>query len=173
MSRIEAVVGQICSTRRYTESLLDDLSPQDWFRMPSEGVTHVAWQVGHLAVAEYYLALQRIRGRRQEDGQLFSDEFMKLFGKGSTPKAGAEPYPSPDEIRQVFDGVHRQVVAEVSGLPDGVWDESTAPPEPHVFYEIGGAALLPSTRNAPCGADRPAETAVGKRALKMIAEGSG
>ena len=41
--------------------------PAEWFRQPTEGVTHIAWQVGHLALAEYWLTLERIRGRRPDD----------------------------------------------------------------------------------------------------------
>ena len=49
-------------------SLLEGLSEHDWFRQPSEGVTHVAWQVGHLAAAQYSLGLVRLRGERPDDG---------------------------------------------------------------------------------------------------------
>ena len=45
---------QIEFARRYTLILLQDLDDADWFRQPSEGVTHIAWQVAHLAMAEYY-----------------------------------------------------------------------------------------------------------------------
>ena len=70
MSRIELIVGQIGTARQYTLSLLEDLGPDDWFRQPSEGVTHIAWQVGHLAVAEYFLTLERIRGQGPDDAEL-------------------------------------------------------------------------------------------------------
>ncbi len=130
MSRIEPIVKQICSTRKYTESLLDGLSPEDWFRMPTEGVTHIAWQVGHIAVAEYYLALQRIRGKRAEDSEIVSEESMGLFGKGSTPQAKTDAYPRPDAIRQMLHNVHRYVAEEVGNLPDAVLDESIDPPHP-------------------------------------------
>ncbi len=33
-------------------------------------MSHVAWQVGHLAVAEYRLALWRIRGPQPQDGDV-------------------------------------------------------------------------------------------------------
>jgi hypothetical protein len=46
----------------------------------SDGVTHVAWQVGHIAFSEYLLAFWRIRGPQPavaplalaEDGSLVS-----------------------------------------------------------------------------------------------------
>lgn len=143
MSRSETIIGQIGSTRKYTESLLDGLNPEDWFRMPTEGVTHIAWQVGHIALAEYYLALQRIRGKRPEDGELVSEEVMGLFGKGSTPKADADVYPSPDDIRQMFDRVHRQAVEELGNLQDAILDESIDPPHPMFSTKLEALRFCP------------------------------
>ena len=141
MSRIGVVIDQICSARKYTESLLDALAPEDYFRMPSEGVTHIAWQVGHVAVAQYSLALKRIRGPRAEDARLVSEELPGLFGKGSTPQADAGAYPAPDEIRRLFDNVHAQAVTELADLPADVLDEPTDPPHP-MFSTKHGALLF-------------------------------
>ncbi len=42
----------------------------------------IAWQVGHLAMAEYRLALERIRGPQPQDAGLISEEFLRLFDTG-------------------------------------------------------------------------------------------
>ena len=78
MSRLTLAIGQIQGARQYTLGLLEDVKPEDWFRQPSEGVTHVAWQVGHLAFAEHALALKRTRGERAEDDALFSNDFRPI-----------------------------------------------------------------------------------------------
>ena len=111
--------------------------------MPREGVTHIAWQVGHIAVAEYYLTLQRIRGKRPEDGELIPEELMGLFGKGSIPQADASAYPSPDDIRQMFDRVHLRAVEEVGSLQDGILDEATDPPHPMFSTKLGALSFCP------------------------------
>jgi hypothetical protein len=67
MSRIQTAIDQICRARKDTEDLLNNTDPADWFRRPREGVTHIGWQVGHLAVAQYGLALRRTRGEQPED----------------------------------------------------------------------------------------------------------
>jgi hypothetical protein len=67
-----------------------------WFRLPPGGVSHVAWQVGHIAFSEYRLALWRIRGERPDDDALFSAEFKSLFGVDSVPQANSA-YP-PGEL---------------------------------------------------------------------------
>ena len=132
MSRLSIAIEQIATARRYTERLLDGVSQADWFRMPQEGVTHIAWQVGHLAMAEYRLTLDRLRGERPEDEQLISREFLALFGKGSAPDPDNGKYPAPDDIRAVFARVHEQVLAELPGYTD---DQLQAPPlKPHSLF---------------------------------------
>ncbi len=137
MSRLELVIDQIRKTRNYTEDLLDNIQPEDWFRQPSEGVTHIAWQVGHLAMAQYRLAIQRIRGQKPDDQALIPESFLSQFGKGSVPDPDPDKYCRPDEIRQVFDRVHQQVVAELESLPEELLDESTDSPHPMFNTKLG------------------------------------
>jgi len=141
MSRLSLVVDQIRTARVYTTSLLDGLEVDHWFRQPSEGVTHIAWQVGHLAAAEYYLTLQRIRGRKEGDAELISDDLLKQFGKGSVPDADPDKYPSPEEIRGVFGRVHKQAVRELEELPEAVLDEPTDKPHPLFSTKFGALAF--------------------------------
>ena len=109
-TRLELACKKIEFAREYTNSLLADIDPKDWFRQPTEGVTHVAWQVGHLAMAQYGLCLFRMRGRRVEDKQLMSGQFRKRYSKGSIPDPDPANNPTPSEIREVFDRVHQQVL---------------------------------------------------------------
>ena len=48
-------------------------------------MTNIAWQVGHLAMAQYRMGMELIRGVRPEDEKLISDSFRKVFGKVSVP----------------------------------------------------------------------------------------
>jgi len=137
MSRLEFAIDQICTARQYTEKLIDNIDPANWFRQPSEGVTHVAWQVGHLAMAEYFLAIKRIRGQRPEDADLVSDDFLSLFEKGSVPDPDPGKYPSPEEIRSVFDRVHRQTVEELKSLSGESLDEPSEPQHSMFSTKLG------------------------------------
>jgi hypothetical protein len=108
--------------------------------MPKEKVSHIAWQVGHLAMAEYRLALERIRGKRSDDEQILPAVFLERFGKGSTPAADPTVYPSIEEIRRVFEAVHRQVLNEVAGIDEVALD---APPAAsHILFNTKRGALL-------------------------------
>ena len=120
MPDLESLIRDIRTARNYTTDILSHIDQSDWFRQPTEGVTHVAWQVGHLAVAQYGLALKRVRGENPDDAELISPEFRKLFGKGSTPSPDPAKYPTTEEIRAVFDRVHQQVLEEASDWSVGM-----------------------------------------------------
>ena len=63
LSRAAVALEQIEFARTYTKMFLEDLTPEEWFWQPPEAVTHIAWQVGHLAIAEFGLACLRMRER--------------------------------------------------------------------------------------------------------------
>ena len=139
MSRIDGLIGQIQKARRYTTGLLDATPGDDWFRMPAEGVSHVAWQVGHLALSEYRLGLHRLRGALPEDETLISSGFLARFGRASIPDPDPSSYPPAGEIRAVFDRVHDRVMAELAGLDDARLDEPIL--VPHSLFTRKGDAL--------------------------------
>ena len=157
MNRLDIAINGIKTAREYTEQLLMKTNLDQWFCQPSEGVTHIAWQVGHLAFAEYAIALRRIRGARQNDVELLPVVFHTLFGRMSVPRPEPADYPNPAVIREVFDRVHHQAILELQDLRDLELDDSTAdPPHPmhktkfgvlqwcsqHEFLHAGEIALL-------------------------------
>jgi hypothetical protein len=125
---LELAIKQIEFARGYTLSIVAEIEEKDWFVMPSGCPTHVAWQVGHLAMAEYGLGLFRQRGRQETDAELMSSSFRKQFSRGSVPEAEADKYPSPAEIRSVFDRVHGQVLKEAPSFTPEQLKEPVEPP---------------------------------------------
>ncbi|MFO0900623.1 MAG: DinB family protein [Pirellulales bacterium] len=140
MPFVDLALEQIRFARRYTQRLLEQTPRDDWFRQPQEGVSHIAWQVGHLAMAQYRLALERLRGDRPEDGQLISAEFLQTFGKGSAPGCDRASYPPVDEIVAVFDRVYAQTERELPGYDDLALE--AAPLKPHSLFDTKRGALL-------------------------------
>ena len=130
MSRLSFAIERIVFARNYTLRLLDRTEVADWFRQPPGGVTHIAWQVGHLAYAEYRTALERIRGVAAGDAELIPEAFQRLFGRESVPDPDPSHSPAPAELRAVFDRVHRRVLAELSGLSDADLDGPLPSPHP-------------------------------------------
>lgn len=121
--RIEIAAKHLLSAREYTETLLEDLSEDEWFWTPSDSVSHIAWQVGHLAFAEYGLMLFRQRGRRTEDAELMSGRFRKTFAKGTTPSSDRSLYPTRQEILETLHRVHAQAFVELAEFDDAELDE--------------------------------------------------
>lgn len=140
ISRLEIAQKHIESARRYTLTLLDGLEEPDWFWQPAEGVTHIAWQVAHLAIAQYGLALFRQRGRQPVDTELMSGTFRKQFGKGSQPDPNSANNPPIQEIRQTFDRVFEQSLKELSTFSESQLDDPVDPP--HAAFETKFGALL-------------------------------
>lgn len=125
--RLELVLRRIQFTRRYTLSLLQDLEEDDWFWKPDSYSTHIAWQVGHIAMSHYGLTLFRQRGRGEVDSSLMSSKFRKLFMKGTSPKPDPAWYPSSSEILEVLDRVYQQTMTEVPGFESQLDEAVDAP----------------------------------------------
>jgi hypothetical protein len=140
VSRLQLAIDQIVFARNYTIGLLDQTPAAEWFRQPPGGVSHIAWQVGHLAFAEYRMALWRIRGPRPRDSELISETHRGLFGVESVPDSDPARYPSQADIRAVFDRVHEQALGELRGLDEGELDQPV--PHPHRFANTKLKALL-------------------------------
>jgi hypothetical protein len=111
MSRIAGILDRLRFARTYTRWLLDATPEDQWFQMPG-GVTHVAYQVGHLAIAQFRLCLKRCRADQPDDNALLPLAYLDLFGK-LPPSPDVATYPPLTEIRATFDRVHERVLAEV------------------------------------------------------------
>jgi len=125
---LSLAIQQIEFARSYSLGIINEIDEADWFTMPAGCPTHVAWQVGHLAMAEYGLCLFRQRGRQEIDTELMSSSFRKLFSRGSVPDADSSKYPPPAEIRATFDRVHAQVLKEAPGFTAESLKEPVEPP---------------------------------------------
>lgn len=143
MTRLEQALVQLQLARTYSLDLLKDIPEKDWFWMPSPGVTHVAWQAGHLATAQYHLALARIRGNRPEDRDLFPlDNFVELFGRSSQPMEDTGQYPRPAVLLATLEKISAQAAKELPTLTDGKLDEPTNLAKPHRIVTTKLSSLL-------------------------------
>ncbi len=139
LPELELPLKQIQDARNYTLSLIEDLEPGDWFRMPSEGVTHIAWQVGHLAMAQFRLCLERLRNLQPGDFDIISKDDLRRFSKGTTPDPDPAAYPSPEELLATLTRVHAAVVSEV---PEYAGDDLNEPlKNPHPIFKTKLEAL--------------------------------
>lgn len=143
--RLSVAVRKIEFARKYTLSNLEGLSDDEWFWVPETGndyVTHIAWQVGHIAMSEYGLTLFRQRGRKLEDAELMSGKFRKLFLKGTTPKNDRSAYPEPSAILNVLSAVHEQMRIEIASF-ESMLDEESGPPHSAFGTKYGALLFAP------------------------------
>ncbi len=138
--RLDIAKRQIRSAREYLLGLLEGLSEDDWFWMPDDGPTHIAWQVGHVAMAQYGLTLFRQRGRAAIDGELLPGRIRKRLMKGTTPDPDRSLYASPDEILAILHRVNEQMLQEIDGFDGDQLDEPLDPP--YAAYATRYGALL-------------------------------
>ena len=134
---LEIAIKQIQFAREYTLTLLEGIDESDWFRMPEGCPTHVAWQVGHLAMAEYMLTLFRVRGKIPEDNDLIAKPFLRRFVKTSKPEPDPEKNLAPSEIRDTFDRVHEQVISELSGINESDLTDTVVEPYAVANTQLG------------------------------------
>src|SRR5262245_21433365 len=149
MSRLSDALDQIALTRRYLLERLDTVPLADWFTIPAGGVSHVAWQVGHLAFAEYRLCLERFRPSTPADEGLISAAFLKPFGCDSRHET-VTGY-TAEEIRAVFDRVHARVTEELPSYPDADLDLAPLLPHPLFTTRIGALRYAPLHEMIHCG----------------------
>ena len=140
---LAAALDQLKFARDYNLSLLADIDDADWFQMPPGAPTHIAWQVGHLAMAEYGLALFRQRGRQSADLELMPGAFRKAFSRGSTPETDAGRYPSPADIRDTLNRIHAQVLLEAPHFTPEQLNEPTEMPYTGPATKLGALLFCP------------------------------
>ena len=107
---------QIEFARGYMLATLQGVEEADWFAMPAGCPTHLAWQIGHLAMAEYGLCLFRVRGRKSEDLELMPSKFRKQFSRGSVPDPDPANHLPPAELLTIVERIHQQCLSEMAGL---------------------------------------------------------
>ena len=110
---LATAVGQMRFVREGTTTpMLEGLTDEDWLAMPA-GPTNIAWQVAHIAVAQYGLCLFRIRGRAEADTELMPGPFRKMYGRGSVPSSDPAANAPIAVIRRTFDAVYEQAMKEL------------------------------------------------------------
>jgi hypothetical protein len=151
MSRLREALDQLEFTRKYTLARVETVPLTEWFTISPGGVSHVAWQVGHIAMAEYRLCLERLRPRTTADEALISDDFLKSFSRESVPSSNPNVYPSAAEIRSCFDRVHSRILEELPGYPDSELDLAPLKPHPLFNTRIAGLRYAPLHEMIHCG----------------------
>ena len=125
---IAELLEQIRFARFYSLRLLDHTPEEEWFNIPLGGVTHVAWQVGHLATAGYNLTLKRARGRLPGDEKIVSDEILARFGRETVADPDMGDRFSAAALRAAYERVHERIQQELPSITQAQWEQPLDPP---------------------------------------------
>lgn len=148
---LRSAIGQIEFARRYTLELLDATPRERWFEIPSGGVTHVAWQVGHLAVSQYGLLMFRIRGRRPEDLDLIPGRFRKTYGRGGTPPTSGDGQLTPKVLLEKLAEVHRSAMSEIESIAPATLLDNVEMPYAVYPCKLGAILFCPMHESLHAG----------------------
>lgn len=149
MTRLSEAIEQIDFARQYTQERILTIPFKEWFTVPTVAVSTIGWQVGHLAMAQYRVCLERLRKRTAADEELISDDFLSAFGRNSQPTA-LNGY-TAETIFEVFQRVHQQVLSELPIYPDSHLDLEPLRPHPLFTTRIGALRYAPMHEMIHCG----------------------
>lgn len=136
----DQVLAQVGWIRQYSLSMIESIPEDLWYMKPAGLNTHVAWQVGHLAVSQYGLMLFRQRGRTSEDLKLMPGWLRKQFGRGSEPMERSEKSPSRSELLSKLADIHEQAMTEAKQFSAELLAEAVD--MPYTAYPIKLGALM-------------------------------
>ena len=136
----DAMLGQMQFARDYTHNLINSVPDELWNVCPPGIPTHFAWQIGHLAVAQYGLMLFRQRGRAESDLSLMPGWLRKRYARGSIPTSLPGESNDRAELMASLATIHEQAMAFTVQIPADVLAEPTE--MPFAAYPIKLGALL-------------------------------
>src|SRR5262245_8357122 len=109
MNRLQQLVHGIVTARKMTVGMLEQVPGEAWFHQPVPGGQHVAWIVGHLALADDWGMLSvGVKDRRLKD--------LEVYFKAGGITGDAANYPGVDDLRKAFDDAHQRFVSRLAEI---------------------------------------------------------
>ncbi len=139
----DLMLAQMIWVRQYTLQLIQSVPDELWYVIPGSAPSHLAWQVGHIAVAQYGLMLFRQRGRAAGDMEIMPGWLRKQFGKGSVPASIDRSVAQPSDLLHLLALIHKQACFEVATLSDKILAEPTEMPFAAYPTKLGALLFCP------------------------------
>jgi uncharacterized damage-inducible protein DinB len=123
---VPACIAQAAEDYRYNNGFLlrsvEDLSPDEWVKRPSDICNHVAWIVGHIIWAR-----TAVVGRL--GGEKWSAPWLGLFARGTKLEEGAA-YPSSNTLLDAWKEVGSVLGQALENVSDEAVGCAVTPPGP-------------------------------------------
>lgn len=145
---IQFILDQNKLTRDQTLSLLKSTPTDQWDETPEVIQSNIAWQVGHLIVAQFYHSIAVIT---KPDPQIYTDIPLKEYIPIYSMKAKStinELQPSPETLLSHLNLVNEYVIQTINSLTDEALDQPLRPTRhPHPMAKTKYEALTWSFRH--------------------------
>lgn len=121
---LQAGADVLIASRKRMADRLQDLTPEQWFTQPDGFANNVAWNVGHLALAQQYLCygLAEVPFAMPKEQM---ETMNPLYGGGTSP-ADWSGNPDTDELLHWLVEMPQKLAADIAA---GKFD-NFVPPEP-------------------------------------------
>ena len=139
MNGRSAIQHALNSTRYLLGWYISDLSDADLLVRPVPGANHIAWQLGHLIVAESHLAGPQLPGATYPE---LPAGFSDTYGSGGAAKDGPDGFLGKADYLALFDKARAVTLAELEKLSDADLDRPTVGPMAKFAPTLGNLFLL-------------------------------
>ncbi|MEM7345711.1 MAG: DinB family protein [Chloroflexota bacterium] len=135
---LKAAADMLITTRQRMHETLKDLSEEQWFAQPDGFANNIAWNVGHLVLAQQGLIYRRLG----VEGHL-PDGLAEMYRPGTSP-ADWTSQPDTDELLKLFVELPQKMAKDIDAgkfdnyvKPESQGDNPFPPPESAAHAMIG------------------------------------
>jgi uncharacterized damage-inducible protein DinB len=114
---------------RFLKQTVSDLAPEEWLRRPGEGVNHIAWIVGHMALCRsrvlHFLGVE------------WAQPALEIFGRGKKLLEDSA-YPSPQSLLATWSEAGHAMAAAFASVSDDFLAQPAQAGPPSLDGKISG-----------------------------------
>jgi DinB family protein len=139
MQGTEAVRAALASTKDIVNWYLGDLSDADLLVRPAPGANHIAWQMGHLILAERGMIAGDLPGTPYPE---LPAGFVEQHGKDTAAQDPPKGFRTKDEYLSLFNKVRQTSIDALAKLSDADLDKPTTGQMAKFAPKLGNLFLL-------------------------------
>lgn len=124
-------------TKNVLNGMLSDLSDADLLVRPVDGANHIAWQIGHLILAEQRMG-SRLPGAKYPE---LPAGFAEKHDRQPTAQNVTSGFGTKAQYLELFNKTRETTLAALAKLSDADLDQPVSTPVPG-FTNLGGVVML-------------------------------
>ena len=109
---LQAAADTLIRTRKRMANMLKDLTPEQWFAQPEGFANNIAWNVGHLVLAQQGLCYRRTNVPAPLGAEAMQ-AMQPLYGGGTSPADWSEN-PDTEELLRLIVELPMQLTADIA-----------------------------------------------------------